>query len=90
MSTTNPTLTNAWSLIVTAGDEFTLSCRNAAPVELAVSDTETAPTITSGHILVPHQNEGANRATVGPGYVYARLAGGQTGPIPVVLHSWTE
>lgn len=88
MATTNPTITPAWSLIVPAGDEFLVSCRTVPPIEIAISDTATAPTV-AGHVLDPSQNNGATRALVGPGYVYARLVGGQTASASAVLTAWT-
>ena len=88
MATANPTITTSWSLIVTAGNEFLLSCRTLPPIEIAVSDTATAPTV-AGHVLDPAENNGATRALLGPGFVYARLVGGQTDSITAVLTAWT-
>lgn len=86
MATTNHTLTADWSLIVPAGDEFLLSCRTLPPVEIAISDTATAPTV-AGHVLDPAENEGITRSLVGPGYVYARLHG--AGSASIALTAWT-
>lgn len=87
MATTNPSLTTAWAQIVTAGDEFflTLPFSTRTSVEVAISDTETDPTV-QGHVLRGDQFESVNRALVGPGYVYARS---QSGTVPVILSAWT-
>jgi len=88
MATTNPIITSDWSLIVTAGDEFILSCRQAGPIEIAIRDAVTAPVGIAGHVIDPYSNEGVDRATVGPGYVYARRADSGDA-VAVVLTAWT-
>ncbi len=85
MATTNPELLPAWSLLVTAGDDFLLTLPDTGGiVELAVSDTEDEPTV-SGHVLIALQGEGLNRTLVGPGYVYGRARTTTT----VTLTAWT-
>ena len=87
MATTNPTVTSAYSQIVADTDDFLLSCRTAAPIEVAISDTASAPTV-SGHVIQPHDNEAISRDTIGPGFVFARLAGGGDS-VSVILTAWT-
>ena len=91
MATTNPTIGTDWGLLVTAGDEFLLTAPSAAGViEIAVSDTETAPPV-AGHPLNggghPSPRESLNRALIGPGYVYARSKSGAA--VTAALSAWT-
>ena len=93
MATTNPTIGTDWGLLVTAGDEFLLTAPSAAGViEVAVSDTETAPEV-AGHPLCgggggyPSPRESLNRALIGPGYVYARAKSGAA--VTAALSAWT-
>lgn len=76
MATQDLTLTSAWQLIATAGDEFllTLAPGRADTVAVAVSDTAQTPTVT-GHLLTGAERDGMNRTLLGPGYVYARTQG---------------
>lgn len=89
MATTNPILTAAWSLIVTAGDDFLLELpptSKGIEAQVAIRDTETVPTVT-GHTITARESEGMNRNLIGPGYVYARVIG--ISEYPAVLTSWT-
>ena len=92
MATTNPTIGTDWGLLVTTGDEFLLTAPTAAGViEVAVSDTETAPEV-AGHPLnggggYPSPRESLNRALIGPGYVYARSKSGAA--VTAALSAWT-
>jgi hypothetical protein len=88
MATTNPTLTAAWGLLVTAGDEFLLTAPTAAgQIEVAVSDTEVSPTVAGHPLTGGAVRESINRALIGPGYVYGRTLGGAS--IVAVLSAWT-
>ncbi len=55
----NITLTDAWSLLVAAGDDFTLTLpRRAGPVEVVPMATETEPAADLiGHVLSPAGRE---------------------------------
>jgi hypothetical protein len=89
MATSNTTLSTTWALLVTAGDEFLVTCPTTAAteIELAISDTETAPAAgLIGHRLITEQKEGMSRPLIGPGYVYARAIGG---PCTIALSTWT-
>lgn len=85
---TNITLTDEWALLVTAGDDFTLTLpRRAGPVEVVPMATETEPAAgLIGHVLSPAGREAFNRPLSGPGYVYARAPQGSA---IVALSSWT-
>jgi hypothetical protein len=85
---TNITLTDAWALLVTAGDDFTLTLpRLPGPVELVPMATETAPDDDLiGHVLSPSIREAFNRALSGPGYIYGRATQGDT---LIALSAWT-
>ena len=87
MATQDVTLTSAWQLIATAGDEFllTLPPGGHRQVAVALSDTEQDPTV-AGHRLLS-QGEGLNRTLIGPGYVYARSRSGVA--VAAVLSAWT-
>lgn len=68
-------LTSAWSLLVNAGDEFTMTLRDN-PVRVVAQDTATAPlSLDIGHTLMAQPREAWNRALAGPGYLYARAVG---------------
>ena len=89
MATTNPIITTAWSLIVTAGDDFLLELPPTSKeiqAQIAIRDTETVPTVT-GHTITARESEGMNRNLIGPGYVYARVIG--ISEYPAVLTAWT-
>lgn len=87
MATQNPTIGTDWTKIVDAGDEFTLtiSTPNFHFIEVAVSDTETQPTVNGHQIHSPQ--ESFNRALSGPGYVYAKSCSGKSEK--VILTAWT-
>ena len=74
----NFTLTDAWSLLVAAGDDFTLTLpRRAGPVEVVPMATATAPAADLiGHVLSPAGREAFNRPLSGPGYLYGRAPQG--------------
>lgn len=93
MATTNPVLTNTWTLIVTAGDDFMLELPTSGQLfggdieaQIAISNTESVPTVT-GHTITARESEGINRNLIGPGYVYARVIG--ISEYPAVLTAWT-
>lgn len=80
-------LTGDWSLLVTAGDEFTLTLRDGSPVRVAAQDAATAPaSLDTGHTLMADPREAWNRALAGPGYIYARA---MLGAAKVELSAWT-
>lgn len=87
MATTNPTISPDWTKIVTAGDEFTLtiSTPNYHFIEVAVSDTDVAPTVDGHQLQSP--SESFNRTLSGPGYVYAKSCSGVS--TKVILTAWT-
>ena len=95
MATTNPTVTGAWTLIVAAGDEFLLTQPVASQtLYVAVGsedDSDSDPQAPDpgiiGHPLAPGR-DGINRALIGPGPVYARLAD-PLGTVKVALTAWT-
>lgn len=89
MATTNPVLTTAWSLIVTAGDDFLFELPPTSQeiqAQIATRDTESVPTV-SGHTITARESEGMNRVLIGPGYVYARVIG--ISEYATVLTAWT-
>lgn len=63
MATANLTLTGDWVKAVDAGDEFVISIVSGGSVEVAISDTETAPSV-SGHALDISTNQGAGVVAV--------------------------
>lgn len=80
-------LTGDWSLLVTAGDEFTLTLRDGSPVRIAAQDAAAAPdSLDTGHTLMADTREAFNRALSGPGYVFARA---MNGAAKVELTTWT-
>lgn len=89
MATTNVTLTASWALIVDNTKEFTLGVHDNSPtsvIAIAAMDTEEDPSVTGQLMNTPtHQ---INRSLTGPGYIYARAAGGVN--LSAWLHSWTE
>ena len=97
MATTNPTITGAWSQIVAEGDEFLLTLPIASQtVYVAIggeddsdsdSEAETPSAGTIGHPLRPGE-DGMNRALLGPGPVFARLADAAAS-VKVALTAWT-
>ena len=88
MSTTNPSVTASWGKLVDTGDDFllTLPFATSTRIEVAVSDTDEAPTV-QGHVLSGDRGDSMNRSLIGPGYVYARVA--ESGSVNVVLNAWT-
>ena len=83
----NTALTSAWTLIVSSGDEFTLTLPGASPVRICAQDTAVAPTsLDNGHTLMADSREAWNRALAGPGYIYARALNGAA---QVELTTWT-
>jgi hypothetical protein len=82
MATENLTIAGAWAKAVDAGDEFLISLVSGGSIEVAVSDTETAPSV-SGHILDVGGNQGVSRTVLGPGYVYVR------GTAVAAVTAWT-
>ena len=97
MATTNPTITGAWSQIVAEGDEFLLTLpQSSAVVHVAIggeddsdsdSDAESPAASLLGHTLTPGA-DGMNRALLGPGPVFARLADAAAS-VKVALTAWT-
>ena len=97
MATSNPAVTGAWTLLVNEGDEFLLTLPVASQtVFVAIggaddsdsdSDPQSPPTALLGHPLAPGR-DGINRALIGPGPVYARLAD-PLGTVKVALTAWT-
>lgn len=80
-------LTGDWSLLVTAGDEFTLTLRDGSPVRIAAQDAAVTPaSLEDGHTLMADSREAWNRALAGPGYIYARALNGAA---RVELTTWT-
>ena len=88
MATAIKTLTDDWSLIVAAGDEFLVTIPRDAQhhVEIATSDDTDPPAAANGHLLRIDIPESMNRALIGPGAVYARTPSG-TGRL--VVNAWT-
>jgi hypothetical protein len=90
MATANPTITGEWVLIVTAGLEFCLSLNSTEAIWVAISDTETAPSVT-GRLLNPSDRRepmpGITRAITGPGYLYAKTVSGNT--VTAALDAWS-
>ncbi len=88
MATTNLTLTSAWTKIVDENVEFTFGVHDnevSSLIAIAAMATEEAPAITGQLMRTPtHQ---IDRALIGPGFVYARAAGGAN--LSAWLHSWT-
>ena len=94
MATSNPTITGNWSLIVAAGDEFFLSFPLSSQiihVATGATDSEGEPEPPAagltGHTLCPGE-DAMNRALLGPGPVFARLAD-PLGSVTVALTAWT-
>ena len=94
MATSNPTITGAWTLIVNEGDEFFLSFPLSSQiihVATGATDSEGEPEPPdaglTGHTLAPGRDS-INRALIGPGPVYARLAD-PLGTVKVALTAWT-
>lgn len=85
----NFTLTDAWSLLVAAGDDFTLTLpRRAGPVEVVPMATATAPALDLiGHVLSPAGREAFNRPLSGPGYLYGRAP---QGTAIVAVSTWNS
>ena len=91
MATQVYTLTTEWQLIVAASLDFRLSAdtENASkPFVVAISDTETAPAINTGHPVFPNKREAVYRQDVGPGYLYAKLQYGSD--MRVVVTPWAS
>lgn len=93
MSTTNPIITGAWSLLVDEGDEFLLSLPLASQVvfvaigDTTSSDPEPPPTGLLGHSLAPGRDS-MNRALIGPGPVFCRIVD-RDASVKVALTAWT-
>ena len=97
MATSDPTITGNWSLIVQEGDEFLLTLPLVSQVvHVAIgaaddsdsdSDPEAPPASLLGHTLCPGE-DAMNRALLGPGPVFARLAD-PLGSVKVALTAWT-
>ena len=93
MATTNPTISGAWTLIVAEGDEFLLTLPQASQIlyvaigDSTSSDPEAPSANLLGHSLTPGA-DGMNRALIGPGPVFARLAD-PLGTVKVALTAWT-
>lgn len=87
MATTNPALTTSWAKIVVLGNNFllTLPFTNASRIEVAVQDTDVAPTV-QGHVMRGRRGDTLTRTQLGPGHVYARAIDGAA---TVTLSSWT-
>lgn len=97
MATTNPTVTGAWTFLVADGDEFLLTLPQASQIVYVAiggaddSDSDSAAEAPAsdllGHSLTPGA-DGLNRALIGPGPVFARLAD-PLGSTKVALNAWT-
>lgn len=89
MATTNPTITDAWTLLVAdSGQEFFLSLPFDTPNQVEVATTDNAavaPVGLSGHVLSGNAQESVNRAILGPGAVFARCT---RGAMSLVLNAW--
>lgn len=89
MATSNITLTAAWTKIVDEDVEFTFGVHDNSPTSLiaiAAVAVDADPEITGQLMRTPtHQ---IDRNLTGPGFVYARAAGGVN--LPAWLHSWSE
>jgi hypothetical protein len=82
----NTTLTDDWTLLVTSGDEFTLTSPSGTPIAIATMASAESPSAGAGHTLNTTNREAWNRALAGPGYVYARAPGASA---IVELTTWT-
>ena len=85
MATINTTLTAAWVRLATpAATRLLVSTTSANAIEIAITDTDTAPsqTLTGHHI---DHTQAASRDLLGPGYIWARVAPGQIGATAVVV-----
>jgi len=70
MSTTNISVTNAWTLVAASGTDPVIVSFEGGRVEVATTDSDaTAPTV-SGHALVGR--EAVTRAHLGAGAIWAR------------------
>ena len=91
MATTNPTISDAWTLLVTdTGQDFFLSLPFETPhrVEVATWGSADAPPSTlTGHLLNAAKRESVNRSLLGDGCLFARCLSGSTA---VVLNTWTN
>lgn len=72
MATINVPLTQDWLALAVNTDDHVLISGATGEFEIAVTATDTAPTV-QGHRI--KHDEGINRALLGAGYVWARKIG---------------
>jgi hypothetical protein len=72
MATVNETIGLEWEKIADPTEDFLITVRRVA-IELAVTNTETPPTIDFGHHVSQYKGNAGMRSVIGPGYVYARV-----------------
>lgn len=74
MTTTNTSITSAWTKVANAADaSLLISWLEAVAIEFAATDTDSVPTVP-GHMMLREQ--GLTRAMIGAGFVWARTKPG--------------
>lgn len=74
--TTNVILTTGWTSLALPAQDYLLTNRGPALIELAVTSTGSPPTVAHGHLVAPSQQVAryGNAGPFPPGYTYARVA----------------
>jgi hypothetical protein len=90
MSTANIAITDAWTPVVAAGQDFLLTAPADALYQVEVAIAASADDLASrhGHALFGARRDAINRTLIGPGIVYARTVGGVTSS-SLVVTAWT-
>lgn len=88
MATVNVSIPTQWVKVADVDLDFTLTLvyPNFHLVEIAVSDTDVAPTVKGHQLKSPE--ESFNRVLTGPGYVYARSLSNTS--VTGVVTAWTS
>jgi hypothetical protein len=90
MSTANIAITDAWTQVVAAGQDFLLTAPADAlyQVEVAIGASLADLDGLHGHALFGAKRDAINRTLIGPGIVYARTVGGITSS-SLAVTAWT-
>jgi hypothetical protein len=86
----NITITKAWEPHIAADLNFLLTCTASITFEAyPMPDDETAPNLDEGHTLSPWKRDALNRAVIGPGVIWLRIAASESAATArAVLSTW--
>ena len=76
MATANLSITPTWQKIADPADSFLASSEAYITMEFATTATDTAPVVSGHQVQFWRGQMAINRAILGAGYVWVRLAAG--------------